>query len=96
VKKDRFKYAFCAIAVMYLSVMPAIVQSAGWQHITPERAYNLVKEGSGLWLVDVRSEAEFQQGHLEGAVNIPAETLPLKKFSKQKILVLVDDSLGLR
>lgn len=56
----------------------------------------MVKEGSGLWLVDVRNPAAFEQGHIEGAVNIPDEQLKVKNLPKSKSIVLVDDSLGLR
>ena len=55
-----------------------------------------MKESTGLWLVDVRGPAAFEQGHIEGAVNIPADTLTTKRLPKQKSVVLVDDSLGLR
>lgn len=64
--------------------------------MTPQRAYSLVKEGSGLWLVDVRSEAAFAEGHIEGAMHIPVGVLAAKHLPKGKIFVLVDDSLGLR
>ena len=56
----------------------------------------MLKEGSGLWLIDVRGASAFEEGHAEGAVNIPATLLKVKRFPKQKVLVVVDDSLGLR
>ncbi len=47
--------------------------------IAPAKARDLVK--SGARLVDVRSPAEFQSGHIEGAVNIPLQTLSSKVSS---------------
>lgn len=70
--------------------------SSHWQSISPQRVHTMVKEGSGLWLVDVRNPAVFEQGHIEGAVNIPSEQLKVKNLPKGKAIVLVDDSLGLR
>jgi phage shock protein E len=47
--------------------------------IAPAKAHELVK--SGAKLVDVRSAAEFQSGHLDGAVNIPLPLLTAKASS---------------
>lgn len=72
------------------------VHAAGWQWMTPQRVFNLVKEGSGLWLVDVRSGSAFEESHIEGAVHIPAGVLATRRLPKGKIFVIVDDGLGLR
>ncbi|MBI1921557.1 MAG: hypothetical protein HYS23_10830 [Geobacter sp.] len=85
-----------AILFAFFIFLPQVVSAVGWQWMTPQRAYNLVKEGSGLWLVDVRSEAAFEEGHIEGAVHIPAGVLATRRLPKGKIFVLVDDGLGLR
>jgi rhodanese-related sulfurtransferase len=79
-----------------LLFLPEVVSAFGWQWISPQRVSSLVKEGSGMWLVDVRSESAFAEGHIEGAVHIPAEIITTKRLPKGKIIVLVDDSLGLR
>jgi rhodanese-related sulfurtransferase len=84
---------FFAIVLVFL---PQAVFAAGWQWMAPQRVMSLVKEGSGLWLVDVRSEAAFAEGHIEGAVHIPAGLLATKRLPQGKIIVLADDSLGLR
>ena len=42
--------------------------------VTGAEAHRLVAAGARL--IDVRSPAEFQEGHLPGAVNIPVATLP--------------------
>jgi rhodanese-related sulfurtransferase len=77
-------------------IVPALVSASSWQWMSPQRFSALVKEGSGLWLVDVRSETAFAELHIEGAVHIPAEVMTTKHLPKGKIIVLVDDSLGLR
>lgn len=83
------------ILIVLLAVsLPAIGLAAGWKEISPKRVYDLLKEGSGLWLIDVRGEAAFERAHIEGAVNIPAAALGGKRFPPQKLLVVADNSLG--
>ncbi len=69
---------------------------SSWQPLSPHRVHTMVTEGSGLWLVDVRNPAAFEQGHIEGAINIPHEQLKVKNLPKGKAVVLADDALGLR
>lgn len=82
--------------ILLFLLAPTVLVAAGWQTVSVKRLQGLMKEATGLWLVDVRSPAAFEQGHIEGAVNIPADTLTTKRLPKQKSVVLVDDSLGLR
>lgn len=74
--------------------LPATLHAAGWKEIAPQRLYDLQKEGSGLWLIDVRGGQDFATAHSEGAVNIPLYELANKHFPKGKILVVADSSLG--
>ncbi len=90
------KLCFKILLLVVLIMLPQKAFAAGWQWITPERVYGMITEGSGLWLIDVRGEMTFNQGHIEGSVNIPTTTLSVKRFPRQKILVLTGDSLGLR
>ncbi|MFQ3174911.1 MAG: phage shock protein E [Flavobacterium sp.] len=49
---------------------------------------NLIKEGA--YLVDVRTEAEFAEGHVNGSTNIPLDQVAseLEKFKgKEQIIV---------
>lgn len=41
------------------------------QQINPEQAKKILDENSEALYVDVRSVREFEQGHAEGAINIP-------------------------
>lgn len=88
------KRSALTILALALLALPQAVQAAGWKEIAPQRVYDLLREGSGLWLIDVRAPVSFERTHIEGAVNIPAGELAVKHFPKQKILVLTDNSLG--
>src|SRR6266568_7086687 len=81
---------------LLLLILPQAVFAADWQWMKPQRLHSLLSEGSGLWLVDVRNPAAFEHGHIEGAIHVPAEIVPKKQFPAQKMIVLVDDSLGLK
>lgn len=84
------------IGLALLLIVPAGAGAVAARWITPQRAYSLVRDGSGLWLVDIRGEAAYAAGHIEGALNIPVGLLATKSLPKGKIIVIVDDSLGLR
>ena len=47
----------------------------------------LVKQGAVI--IDVRTKAEYQQGHIKGSMNIPLQTLSrqLPKLSKDKPII---------
>jgi len=90
-----FEY-FVVLLVFLLVGLPNLSCAADWQWMAPQRVASLLKEGSGLWLVDVRNESAFATGHIEGAMLIPAVLLATKRLPKGKIIVLADDSLGLR
>lgn len=40
-----------------------------------ERVKEMLDEGEAFILLDVRSEEEFAEGHIEGAINIPLQRL---------------------
>lgn len=43
----------------------------------------------GAKIVDVRTPAEFKQGHAKGAINMPLQTLPtnLNKLQKDEVII---------
>jgi len=60
--------------------------------VSPQQAINLVNKDDGIF-VDLRDAGDYKQGHIVGAVNIPAAKLParmaeLEKY-KDKPVVLV-------
>lgn len=78
------------------TLLPAMVWGAGPQQwIKPHRLMELIREGSALWVIDIRPAGAFAQGHIEGALHIPLELLKVKNLPANKMLVLVDDRLGL-
>ncbi|MDH3973933.1 MAG: rhodanese-like domain-containing protein [Deltaproteobacteria bacterium] len=86
-----------SIFIVLLLFSPVVLHAAEkpvWKWISAKRVYDLLKEGSGLWLVDVRSEHAFNRGHMVGAMNIPGNTLKVKKLPENRIVVLVDHSIG--
>lgn len=48
--------------------------SGTYQKITPEEAKALIDAGS-VTVVDVRTESEYQEGHIKGAIVVPNETI---------------------
>lgn len=85
------------IGIVILTPVFALSSDKGaWQWIDSARLQNMLKEGSSLWLIDIRDPHTFASGHIEGAINIPAESLKVKSFPQNRMLVLADDSLGLR
>ena len=43
--------------------------------VTVERAWELIQEKPSMVILDVRTDGEFRDGHIEGAVNIPVGEL---------------------
>ncbi len=87
------------LIILLILLVPVTAYSAGktkWQWIGPEKVHDMLKEGSSLWLIDVRNEEAYKKEHIESSVNIPAVSLAFKKFPKGRILVIVDDSLGIK
>jgi len=65
----------------------AATSSTPVDQVDGARAHELVK--GGAILVDVRSPDEFAQGHIDGAVNVPLESIASHDFGgKDKPLVL--------
>lgn len=70
--------------------------AAVYKEIKPSSVMNMIKEGSNLWLIDVRGEKDFNDSHIVSSINIPHSSLKFRKIPSNKLLVLVDNSLGLR
>jgi phage shock protein E len=60
-------------AVVVLFVLSRI-RSGGVTQCTVDQAQAMIKQG-GLTLIDVRTQGEFQNGHIKGAVLIPVSDL---------------------
>jgi rhodanese-related sulfurtransferase len=93
---ETLKQLVQTIIVLFFLALPHTAPAAVWKEVSPQRVYSMLKEGSGLWLIDVRVAQAFEAAHIEGAVNIPSGVLAHKTFPRQKALVLVDNSPGER
>ena len=46
------------------------------EEVTPEDVKQRIDSGEGTQIIDIRSPAEFERGHIPGATNIPMAELP--------------------
>jgi rhodanese-related sulfurtransferase len=60
---------------LLLVMLPMFVEAATARNVSPEEAYSMVARHDSLYLLDVRTPAEFQQARLEGASLIPIDQL---------------------
>lgn len=58
-----------------------------YQTVNYEQAKNLIYNGN-TFLVDVRSEAEYNGGHIEGAISIPLDEIQNIQFAKNINLIV--------
>lgn len=85
--------------------MPQACQEAGsgmqeqaYHKITAEEAKQMMDEG-GVTVVDVRTEAEYKEGHIPGAVLVPNETIgsePPEALPELDAVLLVHCRTGVR
>jgi len=64
---------FTLLMLCFLSVCSG--NSPGYQRITAETAHQMMQQHSGFVLLDVRTEAEFREGYIPGAILIPVNEL---------------------
>lgn len=64
----------------------------GYRQITQEEASRIMREESGYVILDVRTEEEFAEGHIPGAVCIPVETIgdepPAQLPDKDRLILI--------
>ena len=67
--------------------------------ISYNEAMQIVKENKNVYLVDVRSKQEFEEGHLENAISIPVYDLAkliVRKIPLRDSLIIVYCQKGIR
>ncbi len=82
-------WMLCLVTVLCLSLAtctPAQKQSnstvhieAAQQPLTAKQVQQVVEQNAGLVLLDVRTPEEYNQGHLEGAINIDFKAADFEK-----------------
>jgi len=50
-------------------------EASGYRQITMQEAVDMMSSETGYVILDVRTAAEYESGHIPGAVNIPNETI---------------------
>lgn len=53
-----------------------------YRQISTQEAINLMTEETGYMILDVRTEAEYETGHIPGAICVPNETIGTEEISK--------------
>jgi rhodanese-related sulfurtransferase len=64
--------------------------------VSPSRAAQLISAGSDLVLIDVREPAEFETGHIKGAINIPRGVLEFQVEAHPAVACVTEAALSVR
>lgn len=91
--KKRFRLLAGMAALLLLSGCGASRQPENtYRQITQEEAAKIMAEGEDYILLDVRTQAEFAQAHIPGAICVPNETIgeeDIPELPKKDQLILV-------
>ena len=91
--KKRFRLLAGMAALLLLSGCGASRQPENtYRQITQEEAAKIMAEGEDYILLDVRTQAEFAQAHIPGAICVPNETIgeeDIPALPKKDQLILV-------
>jgi rhodanese-related sulfurtransferase len=77
-KNTRLLILVGAVLIVAASVYWYMLPKAAdedYGDVTVEQAAELIQEKASLVILDVRTDAEFGDGHIEGAINIPVNEL---------------------
>lgn len=80
------------LALLFLSTV--ILTPAGAWAVSPADLQARLDAGEHVTVVDVRPAALYKNGHISGAINIPASLVPLKGLPQLGRVVVCDDGLG--
>ena len=72
----------------------ALVCGAAALAVSPADVQRLIDAGEKITFVDVRSKVLFQNGHVPGAINVPAALVSSKQLPPLGRVVVYDDGLG--
>ena len=91
--KKRFRLLAGMAALLLLSGCGASRQPENtYRQITQKEAAKIMAEGEDYILLDVRTQAEFAQAHIPGAICVPNETIgdeDIPELPKKEQLILV-------
>ncbi len=84
---DIFSSILISIAALWLIIkLLGVLGRLGIKQITPRE----LEQKKGMMILDVRSDKEYEQGHIPGAVHVPLSDIgdKVKKLKKDKDLVV--------
>ena len=58
------------------------IQEITYQQVNSEQAIKMMAENEGYIILDVRTTAEYHEGHIEGAINVPNEEINDKEIKR--------------
>lgn len=58
------------------------IREITYKQVSSEQAIEMMTENEGYIILDVRTTAEYHEGHIEGAINIPNEEVGDKEIAK--------------
>jgi phage shock protein E len=67
------------VVFLTLIVLAALPATAQYLVVGVEQVRSIITGKKNAILIDVRSPAEYNEGHIPGAINIPAENFTLEK-----------------
>ena len=91
----NWKYFVPAVVFVMLLLVGCATpknQAAGYRQITMAEAVSVMEEETGYVILDVRTEEEFVQKHIPGAINVPNEeisTAAIPDLPDKEQLILV-------
>jgi rhodanese-related sulfurtransferase len=62
--------------------------------VSPVEVQRMIDAGEKITFIDVRSNAAFKEGHVPGAINVPATLAPQKQLPPLGAVIVYDDGLG--
>ena len=80
------------LAALLLAGCAAPVEEITYRQVNMDEAITMMEEESGYIILDVRTESEFAEKHIPGAINVPNETIRVDKIPelpKEDQLILV-------
>lgn len=78
------------ILLCFFIMITGCEKKANYQTIHVDKAKNLLKEQAIL--IDVRTKQEYEEGHIEGAISLPRETIELtieKEISDKEATIIL-------
>lgn len=72
--KKYFLLLICAL-LLFSGCGKVDEETAMWRQVTQEEAMNMMAEETGYVILDVRTQAEYDEGHIPSAVLVPYDTI---------------------